>query len=54
MVDLPVILTLRRTRDGGLFTGEERERIALIEKLVMGGFRYVDLEEDLCAPGLMP
>ena len=49
-VDLPVILTIRRVRDGGLFAGTERDRLALLQRLVKGGFRYVDIEEDLDAP----
>ncbi len=51
-VDLPVILTIRRVRDGGLFAGAESGRIATLERLVVGGFRYIDIEEDLDAPGL--
>ncbi len=51
-VDLPVILTVRRVRDGGLFAGDERERLALLERLVIGGFALIDIEEDLEAPGL--
>ena len=51
-VDLPVILTVRRVRDGGLFAGDERERLALLERLVTGGFAFIDIEEDLEAPGL--
>jgi 3-dehydroquinate dehydratase / shikimate dehydrogenase len=49
---LPAILTVRRTRDGGRFTGDERDRVALLGRLAEAGFRYVDLEEDLDAPGL--
>jgi 3-dehydroquinate dehydratase / shikimate dehydrogenase len=60
LVDLPVILTVRRERDGGRFAGQERERVALIRRLVAGavgpagavGFSFVDLEEDLEAPDL--
>jgi 3-dehydroquinate dehydratase / shikimate dehydrogenase len=51
-VDLPVILTVRRVRDGGKFAGDERERIALLDRLVTAGFRFIDIEEDLEAPGL--
>jgi 3-dehydroquinate dehydratase / shikimate dehydrogenase len=53
LVDKPVILTVRRKRDGGRFLGEERERAALIDRLSAGaGFAFVDLEEDLDAPDL--
>jgi 3-dehydroquinate dehydratase / shikimate dehydrogenase len=48
---LPVILTVRRSADGGRFAGEERERVALIRRL-SPRFAFVDLEEDLEAPGL--
>ena len=56
---IPVILTIRRSIDGGHFLGGEGARITL---LAMGlayaeadrrhNFAYVDLEEDLNVPGL--
>lgn len=52
LVGCPVILTLRRTRDGGTFAGDERERRALLTRLADAGFAYVELEEDLDAPEL--
>ena len=52
LVNLPVILTVRRAGDGGGFTGEERERCALLERLAGEGFAYVDIEEGLSAPRL--
>jgi 3-dehydroquinate dehydratase / shikimate dehydrogenase len=53
LVDLPVILTVRRNRDGGRFVGEERDRVALIDRLAgPAAFAYVDIEEDLDAPAL--
>jgi 3-dehydroquinate dehydratase/shikimate dehydrogenase len=56
LVDLPVILTVRRTRDGGKYAGDERERVAVIERLTGPAagtaFAYVDLEEDLDAQAL--
>lgn len=51
-VGLPVILTVRRGRDGGSFDGPEAERVALLQKLAGQGFAYVDVEEDLQAPAL--
>ncbi len=51
-VDLPVILTVRRQGDGGTFSGDERDRIQLLRRIVSGGFAFVDLEEDLAAPEL--
>jgi 3-dehydroquinate dehydratase/shikimate dehydrogenase len=52
LVDCPAILTVRRTRDGGRFSGEEADRVALLERLAGAGFAWVDLEEDLEAPAL--
>jgi 3-dehydroquinate dehydratase/shikimate dehydrogenase len=56
---LPVILTIRRTRDGGYFQGGEGSRITLLSKGLAfadadrrRNFAYVDLEEDLNAPSL--
>ena len=50
LVDLPVILTLRRTADGGRWRGAEGERRRLLrEALAAAGttYAFVDLEEDL-------
>jgi 3-dehydroquinate dehydratase/shikimate dehydrogenase len=51
-VDLPVILSVRRRKDGGAFSGPERERLRLLERLVPQGFAFVDLEHDLEAHAL--
>jgi 3-dehydroquinate dehydratase/shikimate dehydrogenase len=51
---LPVILTVRRARDGGRFAGSEEQRVALLRRLAGGGFSFVELEEDLGAVGLEP
>ncbi len=48
---LPVVLTLRRERDGGGFRGSEQERCQLLGRGA-GNYRYVDLEEDLHNPAL--
>jgi 3-dehydroquinate dehydratase/shikimate dehydrogenase len=48
-VGLPVILTIRRRRDGGIYDGPETERVKLLGRLVGQGFAYVDIEEDLKA-----
>ena len=50
---LPIILTIRRARDGGAYSGPEhrRKRLlrrALLRRPAVGGFAYVDLEDDLC------
>ncbi|MBR7181136.1 MAG: chorismate synthase [Kiritimatiellae bacterium] len=54
MVDVPVVLTFRRRRDGGEFDGSEDERRRFFENaLVPGcGFRYVDFEDDFRDGGL--
>jgi 3-dehydroquinate dehydratase/shikimate dehydrogenase len=56
---LPVILTIRRTRDGGYFNGGEGSRITLFSRGLAfaevdrrRNFAYVDLEEDLNVPSL--
>jgi 3-dehydroquinate dehydratase/shikimate dehydrogenase len=56
--DLPMILTVRRARDGGRFDGPEAERAALLRRLFADasargrGFAFVDVEEDLDVPDL--
>ncbi len=51
-VDLPVILTLRRTRDGGRCTLPDDERKPILRDFSQCGFSYVDLEVDLNFPSL--
>ena len=50
--DLPVILTIRRPRDGGMFQGTEEERKSLLRELSESSFSYVDIEADLNFPSL--
>jgi len=47
---LPLIATLRPKRQGGMFEGEEVERIDILRKSAVLGFEYVDLELD--TPGI--
>ena len=56
---IPVILTIRRKRDGGFYTSGEGARVALLSRGLAfaeadkrHNFAYVDLEEDLDVPGL--
>ena len=49
---LPVILAVRRQRDGGHWGLGERERRQLLKVSLSGGYDYVDLEEDLEDPDL--
>lgn len=51
-LDLPVILTCRRLKDGGAFEGSERSRIQLLSRLIPLGFSLVDIEEDVKRPEL--
>ncbi|MDR1863932.1 MAG: type I 3-dehydroquinate dehydratase [Treponema sp.] len=59
MAGLPVILTVRRSMDGGAYAGGEGGRITLLSKGLAfaeadrrRNFAYVDLEEDLYIPSL--
>ena len=47
MVDIPVILTLRRVQDGGRCSLSERHRRQILLSALDGGFAYVDIEEDI-------
>lgn len=48
LVDLPVILTCRRTQDGGKCNMTERNRRSLMIATLNGGeFAYVDIEDDV-------
>lgn len=49
---LPSIITIRRRRDGGLWSASEPQRRGLLARAVSGGYAYVDLEEDLEDPAL--
>jgi 3-dehydroquinate dehydratase/shikimate dehydrogenase len=60
MAGLPVILTIRRSMDGGAYAGGEGSRITLLSKGLAfadadrrRNFAYVDLEEDLYIPSLV-
>lgn len=45
-VDQPVMLTLRKTSQGGLFTGSEEQRLAYLEDLLYLHPSFVDIEYD--------
>ncbi|MEX0936618.1 MAG: shikimate dehydrogenase [Pirellulales bacterium] len=45
----PVIITCRRAREGGKFSGTEDERLMLLRSSIAAGAEYVDLEEDVAA-----
>ena len=44
LTGLPLIATCRIPDEGGLFRGEESDRISLLLSAVLGGFDYVDVE----------
>ncbi|MCK9548238.1 MAG: type I 3-dehydroquinate dehydratase [Sphaerochaeta sp.] len=46
-VDLPLILTNRRSADGGKATGSERVRLQTLFDASRGNFAYVDIEGDV-------
>lgn len=43
----PVIVTCRRERDGGKWSGDEASRLMLLRSAIAKGVEYVDLEEDI-------
>ena len=46
-IDLPVVLTCRPERQGGLFPGTEEERISVLRTAINSGVSWVDLEADI-------
>jgi 3-dehydroquinate dehydratase/shikimate dehydrogenase len=49
---IPVILTIRRKVDGGMFSDEEAQRIRIMKNAIDGNFSYIDLEDDLGSTGI--
>ena len=45
----PVVVTCRRARDGGKWTGTEEQRLMLLRSAIAEGVDYVDLEDDIAA-----
>ena len=43
----PVIVTCRRERDGGKYTGSEESRLSLLRMAIAEGVEYIDIEEDI-------
>src|SRR3972149_262837 len=43
----PVIVTVRRTQDGGKYGGDEETRLIMLREAIALGVEYVDLEEDI-------
>jgi 3-dehydroquinate dehydratase/shikimate dehydrogenase len=43
----PLIITIRRGKDGGLWRGNEEKRMRLLREAIVMGIDYVDLEEDI-------
>ncbi len=45
----PVVVSCRRNRDGGKYSGTEDQRVMLLRTAIAEGVEYVDLEEDIAA-----
>ncbi len=45
----PIVVTCRRERDGGKYTGDEQQRLLLLRSAIAEGVEYIDLEEDVAA-----
>lgn len=45
----PVVITCRRSRDGGKYKGNEEERLMMLRTAIAEGADYVDLEEDIAS-----
>lgn len=45
----PVVITVRRPKDGGIWKGSEKQRLLLIRTAIAEGVDYIDLEEDIAA-----
>ncbi|PQO34683.1 shikimate dehydrogenase [Bremerella cremea] len=45
----PVVITYRRERDGGRYSGDEQDRQMILRTAIAEGADYVDLEEDIAA-----
>jgi 3-dehydroquinate dehydratase/shikimate dehydrogenase len=43
----PVIVTVRRTAEGGLWRGDEEKRLRLVREAIVAGVDYIDLEHDI-------
>ena len=43
----PVIVTCRREKDGGRYTGSEASRLSMLRMAIAEGVEYVDIEEDI-------
>jgi 3-dehydroquinate dehydratase/shikimate dehydrogenase len=52
LVDVPAILTMRRTGEGGRWRGAEADRRRLLRNALGGAYAFVDLEMDLRDSGL--
>ena len=45
----PVVITCRRSKDGGMWKGTEEQRLLLLRTAIVEGVDYIDLEEDIAA-----
>jgi 3-dehydroquinate dehydratase / shikimate dehydrogenase len=47
----PVIATCRPVREGGAFSGDEEDRLGILQRAIDAGVKYVDLEADAWRAG---
>lgn len=45
----PVLITIRKGADGGLWRGDEEKRLRTLREAIVSGVDYVDLESDIAA-----
>lgn len=45
----PVVVAIRREKDGGKYDGTEQERLVLLRSAIAAGVEYIDLEGDIAA-----
>ncbi len=45
----PVLVTIRRPADGGLWKGDEEKRLRLLREAILAEVDYVDLEDDIAS-----
>lgn len=47
LTEMPIIVSCRRKKDGGNWSGTEEERLALLRNTIVAGPQYVELELDI-------
>lgn len=49
VIDEPILVSCRRERDGGAWSGTEQQRIHLLREAIVAGPAYVELDDDIAA-----